>query len=159
MKLNEFLAASLPYGLKCQYYGITNVEELLKGAEHEKSHGLKVGELKQIKTFRNYFTAHVGKFHGHLKSSYNGTDIYPIVRPLSDLTKPITQRNYNNGEPFVPIEIICEQYKHVRPHLLIPAIKTGMVDFNIALLLLRWHFDLLEEGIEKVLVTDEFNPY
>lgn len=30
------------------------------------------------------------------------SEITPICRPLTDLTKPITQRNYNNGEPFVP---------------------------------------------------------
>ena len=136
MKLNEFLAASLPYRLWVRFWDVNN------------------------KNNKNYSIAspyRIGNYYDEFESEI--CRAIPFVRPLSDLTKPIIQKDYNGGEPFVPIEIICEQYKHVRPHLLIPAIKTGMVDFNIALLLLRWHFDLLDEGIEKVLVTDEFNPY
>lgn len=30
----------------------------------------------------------------------------PIVRSLTDLTKPIVQADYNDGKPFVPIDII-----------------------------------------------------
>ena len=35
----------------------------------------------------------------------------PIIRPLSDLTKECVQADYNNGEPFVPIEVIGKLYE------------------------------------------------
>ncbi len=99
--------------------------------------------------------------------------------PLSDLTKPIIQKNYNNGEPFVPIEVFArmlypKDYENCLFYktednlcfetinggwIIFPIKNTNLWEYRFVQLLLRWHFDLLEEGIEKVLVTDEFNPY
>lgn len=39
-------------------------------------------------------------------------EIKPILRPLSDLTKEITHQNYNNNQPFIPLEMLeSEVYK------------------------------------------------
>ena len=157
MKLNEFLAASKPYEL------IINIS-YHNGASDTK--GVKITG-------------------SDLDGDYS---ITPVVRPLSDLTKPITQKNYNNGEPFVPIVELakmfakCKEYPitgygeltlDVREYKVkcfvensqyrylyysIPKDLT-LAEYRVVQLLLEWHFDLLDEGIEKVLVTDEFNPY
>ena len=73
MKKIEYLTASLPYELK--------VKILCGDGVFDTTTTLTVGNLYELGESR----------------------MKPIVRPLSDLTKPITQANYNGGEPFVPM--------------------------------------------------------
>jgi len=77
MKKYEFLTANLPHELK--------VKILCGDGVFDTVTPLTVGNLYELGESR----------------------MKPIIRPLSDLTKPITQANYNNGEPFVPaLELI-----------------------------------------------------
>jgi len=101
--LLEHIAPYLPYGLKCQYEGITNGKDLkewntkfknsLSSAGYLDSHpqpqivkGLKIGKIKRLSFFNDYWVAHIGIMQQGLKSFYNGNEFYPILRPLSDLT-------------------------------------------------------------------------
>lgn len=74
MNKMEFLAASLPYGLK-----IANFNDDNEITHIEESYG--------------------GRYEMHSKLSY----YKPIIRPLSDLTKECVQADYNDGKLFIPI--------------------------------------------------------
>lgn len=90
-----------------------------------------------------------------------------VVRPLSDLTKPIVQANYNNGEPFVPndeIEKIFGGRLYMANGLRMENEYAEAYSVNEAMdiiqLLLSWHFwPNMPENEQVVYVTDEFNPY
>lgn len=43
-----------------------------------------------------------------LKCLWEDRDRIPIMRPLSDLTKPITVEGYNDGKAFIPIKWLAE---------------------------------------------------
>ena len=93
-----------------------------------------------------------------------------ILRPLSDLIKPIT----HNGETFVPIaklfkmpdsevDIVsaseeCVQFinKRTRCHY---SFYVATIRLTEALMLIEWHFNLMDESEPFIPVTDEFNPY
>ena len=148
MTKQEFLAASLPYGLKCEL------------------------EFRPDSEIPYYYEQEQGKLftlEGMMLDWYGNEiiKITPIVRPLSDLTKPITQANYNEGKLFVPLYRLLENSGfNVSKMTEAEILEYAEVYSNIDLiqlsdlhLYLIWHFDLLDEGIEKVLVTDEFNPY
>lgn len=101
----EHLAPYLPYGLKVQYHGITNLQELadhnkkepkgnfldiIKEYEHwEKNKpaeiiGNRISVIKRIHFYKNNIRIYVGKRHGYLKLvCFN--EIKPIFRPLSDI--------------------------------------------------------------------------
>jgi len=102
IELNQIIGF-LPYKLKCQYEGILNGKELsiedkrLNGIDCFSAEytcnilpiiGLKIAELKEIKIYKNYWTAHIGTQRRGLKTFVCGHDFKPILRPLSDLTKP-----------------------------------------------------------------------
>lgn len=108
----KHLSGYLPYQLQCQYLGITNGSEISKKIrEYEKEnqpytnwgyfeeipfeYGLKIGYLKEIKIFKDYWKCFIGIKHTGLKSFYNGTNFKPILRPLSDLTNDIYDFIYN----------------------------------------------------------------
>lgn len=91
-------------GLKCQYTGVINGKELsaedkrLSGldvfdpkykCEVSPEYGLKIGELKEIKVYKNYWTAHIGIQRRGLKTFCNGHDFKPIMLPLSAITEPL----------------------------------------------------------------------
>jgi len=101
--LLEYIAPYLPYGVKCQYEGITNGKELkewdikfkssLNSASYFDSHpqpkiikGLKVGKIKKVSFFNDYWVAHIGIKQQGLKSFYNGSEFKLILHPISDLT-------------------------------------------------------------------------
>lgn len=162
MTKEEFLAMSLPYELYIQ-----------NGKEADKVVGI-VGD--SIMTL----------FRGHLDNVWHIDDAKPILRPLTDLTKPITQKGYNNGEPFVPI---VELAKIIYPNhewrlsggsLPFAIVGNGYMTFeydsgynvflcnNSAYLdqlkcflkIISWHFNLMDEGEEFVDVnTLDINPY
>lgn len=75
MTKQEFLAFSLPYGLR-----ISNSKE------SDIVIGICGNELYSV-------------FRGHLHNTFEISDVKPILHPLSDLTKEIE----HNGEKFVPI--------------------------------------------------------
>jgi hypothetical protein len=110
MKKIEYLSASLPHGLKCQYLGIISYDfEYIDNPfgtdriDTNYVYGIKIGNLKEIHVFKKYWRARCGIKSKGLKSFINGNGLTPIIRPPSDLTKPITQANYNEGKEFVPI--------------------------------------------------------
>lgn len=114
--------------------------------------------------------------HGFTYCDYD--KFIPICRPLTDLTKPITQKDYNNGEPFVPIEKLNEifGYKECRLVVYHPNNAIGWcVDggycntaisfedmFNPIQKLLEWKFDLadlISKGEAIDVNTLNINPY
>ena len=134
MKLKlKHLAAYLPYGLRCNCMGLfvddfaddkisVVVEMVGLTTEHVEIH-----EIGRTVTEQYYLS-----------------DIYPILRPLSDLTKEIEV----NGERFVPIEKIAI-YGNNKGYLE-EAILTGLVEVIVFNMLISWHFDafgLIEAGL------------
>lgn len=153
------LSAYLPWGLKVQYQGITNLKEL---SEHNKKEpkgwnvldddyiswvnskpreiiGTRVSVIKKIEFYKGHVRLYVGKRHGYLKLVWFD-EIKPLLRPLSDLTKEIE----HNGERFVPIERISEMYgidimTDERNNLIAPI---TLEPYNAIRQLCEWHFDL-----------------
>lgn len=90
------LAPYLPYGLQCHIMGEHNDKNEPKvfkffGANQDWA------EVEGIDKIDN---------HVHLVDLHYISDCFPILRPLSDLTKEIT----HNGETFVPIQRLKEIY-------------------------------------------------
>ena len=81
MTKTEFLSASLPYGVKVTFEADEYNHSLV---------GVECNYVTLISPFNDYGRAEIQK-------------TIPIVRPLSDLTKPIVQADYNGGKSFVPI--------------------------------------------------------
>ena len=109
MKKDQFLSISLPHGLKCQYQGSPDKDHFNKTGIYSsmelmewRSHDInKIGKLRAI-AYRKYGSKYsVGKTPLYVKTLY---DPIPILRPLSDLTKPIEHK----GETFIPIVKIAE---------------------------------------------------
>ena len=87
MNKKEFLGASLHTGLKCnavndEYYAPQIAKELYR---------IETGKTEKSKSY-DWFCV-IGDIECKID------DVTPILRPLSDLTKPIT----HNGETFVPM--------------------------------------------------------
>ena len=164
MTKQEFLAMSLPYGLKCQYECIItfereliNIEDLKLSRSTNYKYSNKIGLLKQVHVFKKYWIARCGIKHKGLKVFYNGKRLYPVLRPLSDLTKEIE----HNGETFIPIERIGI-YNPNNVDCLINQILSEFVEFSIMETLVRWHFDvvdLISKGEAIDVNTLEKNPY
>ncbi len=63
----------VPYKIKCQYVGIVDVQKYKNATfndpfdNEDTGYGLKVAEIKEIKLYKNYWKAYIGKYHGHLK--------------------------------------------------------------------------------------------
>lgn len=97
------------------------------------------------------------------------SDFKPILRPLSDLTKPITVEGYNDGKEFVPMEELQKLYpasmKEIRMidyeqqsgQWMMNTNRDGEVAINVMRridrMLYRWHFDI-DELIHKGLAID-----
>lgn len=128
----------LPFQLKCQYVGIINGSEISKARrEYEKenqpytnwsfyeeippNYGLKIGYLKEIKIFKNYWKCFIGVMNTGLKSFYNGNNFKPVLHPISDIQKEILYK----GKLIIPMIEIC---KMITPyyHKIIP-----VFDFNV----------------------------
>lgn len=101
----EHLTGYLPYGLKVEYSGITNLKELSdwkkkepkdfytkKGAEYmdwanskpNEIYGSRISEIKQIEVYKKYILISVGKKYGYYKK-VGISQIKPILNPLSSL--------------------------------------------------------------------------
>lgn len=98
--------------------------------------------------------------------------IKPYLFPTSALTKPIQMANYNNGEPFLPLDIINEEiestgieidYDTERGITFSNSINNvfGMAYelFEILEYLRKWHINYRLSPDQFIEVTDEFNPY
>jgi len=126
----EQLSAYLPYGLKSvDENGIIRIIDW------------------QHQSYTNNF---VGLCHVLNTVNRLSNQFKPLLRPLSDLTKPIT----HNGETFVPIENIAI-YSPTNQGLpyLIEQIKTGFIEVIVFNKLVEWHFDLFGL-IDKGLAID-----
>lgn len=101
-----------------------------------------------------------------------------VARPLSDLTKPIVQANYNGGKPFVPIvELakICFQNSNIVQNGIYAEFRHFWLKFEngnfcsngavnnqlqLFLKLIEWHFNLMDESEQFIDVnTLPENPY
>lgn len=167
----EFLAMSLPYGLKCQYEGIITRELINIGDERfihptNCKYGSKIGLLKQVHVFKKYWIARCGIKHKGLKVFYNGIGLYPVLRPLSDLTKVIEHK----GEKFVPIVELLKNSSFDTSKMseeeIMSFVKvysnTDLIALNDLPLYLQWHFDLfggIESGEAINVNTLDINPY
>ena len=149
------------------------------------TNGLKMAEVDDEGKIIGVKEIYSGRYNSFIEFPY----YKPIVRSLDDLTKPIVQVDYNNGEPFVPImelaklaldnpkskwKIVdgmavddntnCFLFDKKTFDFNLVSTKLGMVgsianQLKLFQLLLKWHFDLITKEYEKVFVTDEFNPY
>lgn len=145
MKKHEFLAMSLPYGIKMvSNNGDNNYIAILDGIQN-------------------------GIYYDEYGSEFN--DYKPILHPLSDLTKPIE----HEGEKFVPIEKLreiiggswCSVYERAVELMQewdIDTLKDKIkyLPFEFIQLFISWHFDiadLLSKGEAIDVNTLEINPY
>jgi len=134
----EFMAFSLPYGLKC---------ETIKGF---------IYELLQIDICEHLFygQSEIDIDCGYYP--YYANNSKPILRNLSDLTKEIE----HGGEKFVPINklpIIGNECMSI-----IDDIYSGWIRWSEIQKLIEWKFDianLIEKGEAIDVNTLEINPY
>ena len=132
MKTLQFkhLAPYLPYGLKgCRVDG-----------------GRQIFELTRVGKGNIYIWSPI-EFGDSIQDSCNLKYIKPLLRPLSDLTKPITVEGYNDGKEFVPMD---ELYKLSDYTEYLDRIQEDAYEMNIPVrwpyavveLLFQWHFDV-----------------
>ena len=87
MTKEEFLAMSLPYGLKCNAIN----DEYFNPVLSKELYRIETGKTEKLKDYDYSYIV------GDVECYIN--DITPVLHPLSDLTKEIE----HNGENFVPI--------------------------------------------------------
>lgn len=142
MTKQEFLAFSLPYGLKL----------FNKNCEHKRMYEMD-----------GLFTPNAVHCKETNRVDYFHCEIMPILRPLSDITKEIE----HNGEKFVPIERVCFFEKIDDLDSFSKFFKAMLNDlehlpFAIIQKLIEWHFDLFD-GIKNKEAIDvnilDINPY
>lgn len=165
MNKQQVLAMSLPFGLKCQFWGSPNKEHYnhlgewigVSNYDYNKWRNariLKIGTLRAIIQRKGYQKCSVGKAALYTKTEWNPT---PILHPLSDLTKEIEHK----GEKFVPIERIKESQHHLffRTDIEKPIDE---LQFSEVMKLVEWYFDiagLIEKGEAIDVNTLPENPY
>ena len=169
----EFLAASLPYGLKIMsidnevftIHPYKDSIDMLSDNEH-----ISIGNLIQ---------------ENELAGKRNEADPHiPIIRHLDTLTQECVQADYNDGKPFIPIVELAnmsfdfKNFKYIDGECVgstgyekvyFCLHKNGYFDSSYFKVknqlqlfqhLLKWHFwPNKPEGEEVVYVTSEFNPY
>jgi hypothetical protein len=124
----EHLAPYLPYGVKI-------------------AHGLIIKDLTAV-SLDSPFVFCTTYLSSRVKTMINISDIKPILRPLSDLTKEIEV----DGEEFIPIDYIglmdYDTYSllYIQNH-------TYRLPYQIFNKLLSWHFDIFGL-IQKNLAID-----
>ncbi len=140
MTKQEYMAMSLPYELKIINDG---------------------NEIETISALGDSFQFQIrgGSFaYGWYGDTF---DCKPILRPLSDLPRLITQKGYNNEEPFFPLYRLQKEDKAFTTDF-IHAFGVEECKFSVIELLLKWHFDLFG-GIESGEAVDvnslDINPY
>ena len=136
MTKQEFLAMSLPYGVKAidKFECIWTI--------HPYKDALDTLRDNEHLSYENFI-----KEDGHKL----------ILRPLSDLTKEIEHK----GEKFVPMDRIAI-YNPNNLCYFIECILTGMVEWIVVTKLIEWHFDiadLISKGEAIDVNTLDVNPY
>lgn len=135
----QHLAARLSCGLKV----IDNRNQSIKEVSFDIVHGddiINVGTLLKVNS------------HFSLKGPY-----LPILRPLSDITKPIIHK----GETFVPIEYFLGE----DPDIILNAVQINdlsWIPYNLVQKLLEWHIDigdLIGKGLAIDVSSLTVNPY
>lgn len=141
MTKQEFLAFSLPYGLKL----------FNKNCEHKRMYEMD-----------GLFTPNAVHCKETNRVDYFHCEIMPILRTLSDLTKEIE----HNGEKFVPLKIInhfAQDGNRSFEYILSKKnIEIEDLPFWVINLLLEWKFDLanlIPTGEAIDVNTLEINPY
>lgn len=130
----EYMAMSLPFGLKILRPDNKTVHTMV-GLDHENIYFKEKNDI----TF------------GSVKSNKNK----PILRPLSDLRKEITQRGFNDNNPFNLPDWLEDKFYtldlHKQVMLLVDDTPNwiNQLDFMLVNHLIWLHFDiyeLIEEG-------------
>ena len=139
------------------------------------TNGLKMAEVDDEGKIIGVKEIYSGRYNSFIEFPY----YKPIVRSLDDLTKPIVQVDYNNGEPFMPIVELLKpnidlngaEFYWIETCICVKgsvggfggtilSIENPCLSLNQFQLLLKWHFwPDMPGGEEVVYVTDEFNPY
>ena len=180
----EFLAASLPDGLKCEYVHKT-LDKIEVKYKIFKLDCIDFGQSWKYWTSDKEFTKHfslAGK-------GFRGCDFKPIIRHIDTLTQECVQADYNEGKPFIPIVELGKlirngywyldnngatvadkdlflflSYTDVDGYFYCEDLNNGnLVSVNQLQLfqqLIRWHYwPNKPENEEVVYVTETFNPY
>ena len=132
MNKQQFMAMSLPYGLK---YIVNN------------QFGDK--EIVEIDTISNEIIGGASRYFNKYKS---------ILYPLSNLTKEIE----HNGEKFIPTIIISKIMSNGDWLLICSKVNINNLPYYIVEKLIEWHFDiagLIEKGEAIDVNTLPKNPY
>lgn len=159
LELKE-IVGYLPYGLKCQYEGILNGKELkayrkftepkivLYSYDYERFYkefpipeeinGLKIGNVKEVKIYKNYWKILAGIYNTGLKSFPHAIGCKPILRPLSDLTKEIEV----DGEKFVPFDELKSYSFELNKDRKWSKVVLEDMPYSEVLKLYSWHFDI-----------------
>jgi hypothetical protein len=123
----EHLSAYLPYGLKAKMSLCFDQQTIVEIV------GLSF-EFVELTGIRKTVSEH-----------FELSDIKPILRPLSDLTKEIE----HNEEKFVPMDVLYDDFRetdllHFNPKNMFNQ------SYNLVQKLLEWHFDvfgLIDKGL------------
>lgn len=110
-----------------------------------------------LKMFYNHSKTEVGFIYNLTPLTFNDSGS-PIVRSLEDITKECTQKDYNDGKPFIPIDHIKESQRHLFFREDIKNPLDGL-QHSEYMKLLKWHFDLMDKSCSKVFVSDSVDPY
>ena len=137
MTKQEFMAMSLPYGLKVILS--TENRNYKKGSIYAYSYQLAHDSYKNNKAKVDLCT--------------------PIINPLSNLTKEIE----HNGEKFVPIDLLRQDGYYIGEDWIIENFKdVENSSFGFIQKLIKWHFDianLIEKGEAIDVNSLNENPY
>jgi hypothetical protein len=98
MTKQEYLCMSLPYNIKVQLnrMGVFNLDE-----EYPSSHN-EICSIENIIVSNSGFEFEIGD--GYTGYGYIEQDEFDmILRPLTELMKPISQKDYKDGQEFIPL--------------------------------------------------------
>lgn len=98
LRLSE-IVGYLPYGLECCCKGmVDNVD--------------KISRCKVVGYWLDDNTVWINIMYTVACSYVGLEEIKPILRPMSDLSKPIIINGYNHNREFIPIEKLARVYEH-----------------------------------------------
>lgn len=127
----KHVAPYLPYDLECKVMG-----EFMEDTEFDDNPIPKIfiliGLMKHSRASLSY---------KRIKDVFDLCDVFPLLRPLSDLTKEIEV----NGEKFVPMEVLKRDYIGECMHT-----NLATWSHRVVCKLHEWHFDtfgLIDSGL------------
>lgn len=143
------VAGYLPYGLKCHAMGEINEDN------SPILHKLTGLDIDGCDIFADIIPCNDDTF----SSSVALEDVYPILRPMTDITKKIVVEGYNENKPFIPSSVIRESFNPTEQNDVFVA-TDGIINEYCYLryeeitssidLLNQWHFDyrgLIQKGL------------